>query len=275
MKIQLKEKVSGVKLVFEEARITLETDNKCLEMLKKLEDSIDFLVIKTLDLNNSSYQNQIETYSSYLTYTNDKLPASHSSRQINFIEVYRILYSMFDIGLNCIVNNKTTGKLEVVNQLNDKSLETILVFYDFVHLLDLNRIKQEYKIFFEHFFASFTQEEKDFILNLKKSDKSQFTLLNLNFNSVNFVDKFLKYVHVNNDKKFVPIVSFMAANYLTLPCMINLTDTTNDNQTAIKSMNEFEQKMKWFSFIQSPLTYELEKCCGVDLAKVNYIDIFE
>ena len=241
-----------------------------LGYLAEFKNSLEEIVNKIFDLNNSHYQAVFEKYSSHLV-------SQSTGKQL--LEIYKTLFSMFDINLECVCRNETNGQLEFVNNLSDTHLENVLEFYEFKGLIQLERIKEEQKQFFEKFFQRLTDAEKEWLL-VSVNDRQQKSLFGLeNRQSWSGLrEKFIAYVYENNKSKFVPVISFLATNYLCLPSIVSLNQLqishTNQNAASHSWLSQ-EHMLKLLNSIKSPIAIDLDaEYCGVELSQVPFFDIF-
>ena len=248
-------------------KATIEADSDRIENLKQFEKSMQSIVFKVLDLSSDLYREKIKNYE--LSFLSSGSEAEKSGKPLHIMEIYRTLYEMFDISFG-LVENKN-GKMLFSHALCDQNLENLLQFYEFANIVEVDRLKSEYKQFFETFFEKLSSEEKTIVLTRK--EQSLFSLENQSFGSIK--EKFVRYVYENNRVKYVPVVSFMATNYLCLPSVLSLNQLVRgESELAAKNLADVEIKLKLLNSVQSPFAIDLDANCGVSLEEMPLIDLF-
>jgi hypothetical protein len=274
---QLVENETTNEIGLKEPLNSLKVNQDRIGYLYDYKTSFEGIIQRVFDLESDLYKSALEGYTTVLLSNQGK------TKPLQMLEIYKTLFSMFDINLNCIQINETSVRFEFENDIDDAHLENLLEFYEFKGLIELDRIKDEQKQFFETLFEKLNAGEKEWLVAMinqaDRGNKNLFSMENRNGWAM-LREKFISFVKENNDTKFVPVISFLATNYLCLPSIVCLNQLQINNAFSVNnshmSMHSLEQKLKLLNSIKSPLSVDLDsEYCGSELSQVPYIDLFD
>jgi hypothetical protein len=275
---QLIENETTNEIGLKEPLSSLKVNQDRIGYLYDYKTSFESIIQRVFDLDSDMYKSSLEGYASTLLSNQGK------AKPLQMLEIYKTLFTMFDINLSCIqINEANEGRFEFQSNIDDTHLENLLEFYEFKGLIELDRIKEEQKQFFETFFEKLSVGEKEWLVAIiaqaDRDRKNLFSMENRNGWAM-LRERFISFVKENNEKKFVPVISFLATNYLCLPSIVGLNQLQINNAFCVSnshmSMQSLEEKLKLLNSIKSPLSVDLDtEYCGSELSQVPYIDLFD